>query len=102
MHPQTLRLYERRGLVQPGRTQGGSRRYSEIDVERLRRIQALTNTGLNLEGVRRVLELEDEVRRLQVEIRELREQQEQLHRRYRREIVPLSSVKGFVTWRSGS
>ena len=64
VHPQTLRIYERKGLVDPARTGGGSRRYSERDIERLRRIQELTNAGLNLEGVRRVLELEDEVVRL--------------------------------------
>ncbi len=58
MHPQTLRIYERKGLLDPSRTSGGSRRFSERDLERLRRIQELTNAGLNLEGVRRVLELE--------------------------------------------
>src|SRR3982074_3916589 len=58
VHPQTLRIYERKGLVDPARTGGGSRRYSERDIERLRRIQELTNAGLNLEGGRRVIELE--------------------------------------------
>src|SRR5579862_8960571 len=61
VHPQTLRLYERRGLVDPSRTGGGNRRYSQHDIERLRRIGDLTAAGLNLEGVRRVLELEAEV-----------------------------------------
>ena len=56
MHPQTLRIYERKGLLDPARTMGGSRRYSERDIERLLRIQDLTAVGLNLEGVRRVLE----------------------------------------------
>src|SRR2546429_2108761 len=65
VHPQTLRIYERKGLVDPARTGGGSRRYSERDIEQLRRIQELTTAGLNLEGVRRVLELEAEVTRLQ-------------------------------------
>ncbi len=88
MHAQTLRLYERRGLVQPSRTGGGSRRYSAIDIEKLRRIQELTNSGLNLEGVRRVVELEDEVRRLQGEVERLEVERERLHRQYRREIVP--------------
>src|SRR6266508_4866186 len=64
VHPQTLRIYERKGLVDPARTVGGSRRYSEDDIERLRRIQDLTNEGLNLAGVKRVIELEDEVARL--------------------------------------
>ena len=65
VHPQTLRIYERKGLLDPTRTSGGSRRFSERDLARLRRIQELTTAGLNLEGVRRVLELEAEVSRLQ-------------------------------------
>lgn len=66
MHPQTLRMYERRGLIEPKRTSGNSRRYSERDVERLRRIHELTHEqGLNLEGVRTVMELEAQVERLQ-------------------------------------
>ncbi len=72
VHPQTLRIYERKGLVDPGRTTGGSRRYSEVDIERVRRIQDLTAAGLNLEGVRRVIELEEEVRRLRAELEEAR------------------------------
>jgi MerR family transcriptional regulator/heat shock protein HspR len=94
VHPQTLRIYERKGLVDPGRTTGGSRRYSETDIDRVRRIQDLTAAGLNLEGVRRVIELEDEVLRLQGELeearREVRDAIEQTRRQYRREIVPLS------------
>src|SRR5256885_7277524 len=68
VHPQTLRIYERKGLLDPARTVGGSRRYSEADIQRLRRIHDLTAAGLNLEGVRRVMELEDEVDRLRDEI----------------------------------
>jgi MerR family transcriptional regulator/heat shock protein HspR len=60
LHPQTLRIYERKGLVDPARTGGGSRRYSDADIEQLRRIQELTTEGLNLAGVKRVLELEEE------------------------------------------
>ena len=60
LHPQTLRIYEREGLVQPGRSDGGTRRYSGVDVERLRLIAALTTSGLNLAGVKRVLALETE------------------------------------------
>lgn len=94
VHPQTLRIYERRGLVDPGRTSGGSRRYSEVDIDRVRRIQDLTAEGLNLEGVRRVLLLEDEIRRLRGELDEaramIREAVEQTHRQYRRELVPVS------------
>lgn len=93
MHPQTLRIYERRGLLDPARTLGGSRRYSEHDIEVLRRIQRLTNTGLNLEGVRQVMALEDEVERLRVELertrQEAREAIERTHRHYRRDLVPV-------------
>jgi MerR family transcriptional regulator/heat shock protein HspR len=64
VHPQTLRIYERKGLLDPRGPSGGSRRFSEHDLERLRHIQELTSTGLNLEGVRRVLELETELSRL--------------------------------------
>jgi MerR family transcriptional regulator, heat shock protein HspR len=64
LHPQTLRLYERKGLVEPFRTDGGNRRYSESDVAQLRRITDLTGTGINIEGVRRILELEAELAEL--------------------------------------
>ncbi len=68
VHPQTLRLYERRGLLEPARTDGGNRRYSERDVARLRRIAELTAAGVNLEGVRRILVLEDDLRRARAEL----------------------------------
>ena len=64
VHPQTLRVYERKGLLQPSRTSGNTRRYSRKDIELLRRIQDLTNEGINLAGVMRILELEDEIARL--------------------------------------
>jgi rod shape-determining protein MreC len=67
MHPQTLRIYERRGLVQPARTQGGNRRYSDADIDQLRRIAELAAEGMNLEGIRRVMELEAENARLRAE-----------------------------------
>lgn len=93
VHPQTLRIYERKGLVDPARTGGGSRRYSDADIAQLRRIQDLTNAGLNLEGVKRILELEAEVERLRVELAaaqlEAREAVERTHRHYRRDLVPL-------------
>jgi MerR family transcriptional regulator/heat shock protein HspR len=93
MHPQTLRIYERKGLLDPSRTSGGSRRFSESDLARLRHIQELTSTGLNLEGVRRVLELEAEVRQLEAELNETRAQAvsavADTHRQYRRDLVPL-------------
>lgn len=72
MHPQTLRIYERRGLLQPARTQGGNRRYSDIDIARLKRIAELTAEGMNVEGIRRVMALEAEVERLRDEVDRLR------------------------------
>jgi MerR family transcriptional regulator/heat shock protein HspR len=96
VHPQTLRNYERYGLLDPSRTAGGSRRFSEHDLERLRRIQELTSEGLNLEGVRQVLALEAEVTRLRSEVEALREENrralEETHRSYRRDIVPLNQA----------
>lgn len=93
VHPQTLRIYERKGLVDPARTVGGSRRYSDDDIQQLRRIQDLTQAGLNLEGVRRVIELEAEVRRLRRELEDVRSRaeaaQQEIHRQYRRDLVPL-------------
>ncbi|HTW08264.1 MAG TPA: helix-turn-helix transcriptional regulator [Acidimicrobiales bacterium] len=93
VHPQTLRIYERKGLLGPARTLGGSRRYSDQDIELLRRIQDLTSAGLNLEGVRRVIELEAELARLRQELAEARAEAraavEQVHRHYRRDLVPL-------------
>ena len=73
MHPQTLRIYERKGLVDPARTQGGSRRYSDADIDLLKRIQDLTNAGLNLAGVERVLGLEEELREVRAELERTRE-----------------------------
>ncbi|HZQ27244.1 MAG TPA: helix-turn-helix transcriptional regulator [Acidimicrobiales bacterium] len=104
MHPQTLRIYERRGLVDPARTGGGSRRYSERDIDRLRRIQELTNAGLNLEGVRRVIELEDENEHLRQQLAQARldalEAVERTHRQYRRDLVPLNQSP--VLYRPGA
>ncbi|MEJ7583259.1 MAG: MerR family transcriptional regulator [Acidimicrobiales bacterium] len=93
VHPQTLRIYERKGLLDPARTSGGSRRYSDEDIALLRRIQELTNAGLNLAGVQRVLELEAENARL----RDLlagsegaaRDAVAETHRQYRRDLVPV-------------
>ena len=94
VHPQTLRIYERKGLVDPARTGGGSRRYSEADIDRLRRIQELTNEGLNLAGVKRVMELEDELRALRAQLEQslahAKEAIAEAHRTYRRDLVPLS------------
>jgi MerR family transcriptional regulator/heat shock protein HspR len=100
VHPQTLRVYERKGLVDPSRTGGGNRRYSQRDIERLRHIGMLTSSGLNLEGVRHVLELEAEVERLTNELERVREEAresvEQTHRQYRRDLVP---VRQALVWR---
>jgi MerR family transcriptional regulator/heat shock protein HspR len=93
VHPQTLRIYERKGLVDPARTAGGSRRYSDADIAVLRRIQELTNDGLNLAGVQRVLTLEAELARLRAELAEARRSATdavaEAHRQHRRELVPL-------------
>ena len=93
LHPQTLRIYERKGLVDPARTGGGSRRYSDADIEQLRRIQELTSEGLNLAGVQRVLELEAEVaalrRHLDATAAQAQAALDQTHRQYRRDLVPL-------------
>ena len=92
MHPQTLRIYEQKGLVRPKRTSGNTRLYSEADIERLRLIQRLTSElGLNLAGVELVLRLEDELRKAHRRIerleRQLREEVDKVHKSYRRELV---------------
>jgi MerR family transcriptional regulator/heat shock protein HspR len=110
MHPQTLRVYEARGLVRPRRTPGGTRRYSERDLERLRRIALLTGElGVNLAGVERVLDLEETVERLRAEVTALEVRLEKLakaarsdladvHRSYRRELVLYQSPKVPERW----
>lgn len=103
MHPQTLRIYERKGLIDPYRTPGGTRRYSQADIDRLTLIQALTQRGLNLEGVKQVLNLQREVENLRSQVADLRraveevqketdKQIQQIHRSYRHEIVLRSEV----------
>ena len=96
VHPQTLRIYERKGLVAPARTGGGSRRYSDADIDLLRRVQELTEEGLNLAGVKRVMELERELAKANAAIDELRRQQhdvvEQVRRESRRDLVPVSQA----------
>lgn len=78
MHPQTLRIYERKGLIDPFRTPGGTRRYSQEDIERLQLIQEMTAEGMNLEGVRRVLALQEENRRLKRKLDRLRDKIEEM------------------------
>jgi MerR family transcriptional regulator/heat shock protein HspR len=103
VHAQTLRIYERKGLIEPQRTQGGSRRYSERDISLLRRIQELTNEGVSLVGVRKVLELEDELALAHARIRELHgaldqarrdivDAVEEVRREHRRDLVPVSKA----------
>lgn len=104
MHPQTLRLYERRGLVRPQRTAKNTRRYSQRDVERLRRIQELTEVGLNLAGVERVLRMEEqmtamdaELQRLQARLQEaaavMRREVERVERSHRFDLVPVRQAE---------
>ena len=104
MHPQTLRIYERKGLIDPYRTPGGTRRYSRDDIERLQLIQDLTSQGLNLEGVRRVLALQQENRQLKLKVERLRERVEELEqhnhriaedvkRSFRHEIILRSNLR---------
>lgn len=99
VHPQTLRIYERKGLIEPQRTQGRSRRYSEKDITLLRRIQELTNEGVSLVGVRKIIELENELARAHARIKELEhaldraredlvDAVQQAHREHRRDLVP--------------
>ena len=103
VHPQTLRIYERKGLIEPQRTEGRSRRYSDRDIQLLRRIQELTNEGVSLAGVRKVMELEAELDDARAQIddlvaridelrRETRDAVEGVHRQYRRDLVPVSKA----------
>jgi MerR family transcriptional regulator, heat shock protein HspR len=105
MHPQTLRIYERRGLVNPARTQGGNRRYSDEDIEVLRRITELAAEGMNLEGIRRVMQLEAEVERLRAELADSRETARQAvseaEARQRRDLVPLRQAMAVFGERPG-
>jgi MerR family transcriptional regulator/heat shock protein HspR len=98
MHPQTLRMYEQKGLVRPQRTAGNTRLYSEADLERLRLIQRLTGElGLNLAGVEAVLGLEEQLQRMQARMerleREMREAVASVHRQYRRDLVLYDPTK---------
>jgi MerR family transcriptional regulator/heat shock protein HspR len=100
VHPQTLRNYERNGLLSPQRTSGGSRRFSDEDLAALRRIQVLTNEGVNLEGVKRIMALEVELMSLRDEMSSLLDQAranvEQTHRQYRRDLVPVQNTLSLI------
>lgn len=103
VHAQTLRIYERKGLIEPRRTEGGSRRYSERDISLLRRIQELTTDGVSLAGVRKILDLEAQLEQAHAAVlglestieelqAELRERVEAVHRHYRRSLVPVRTA----------
>ncbi len=113
MHPQTLRIYERKGLIEPYRTPGGTRRYSQADIDRLNLIQELTEEGLNLEGVRQVMSMQREIEKLRKKVAdleaELAETQaetarkaRQIHQSYRREIMLRSQMLPDVARRPSS
>src|SRR5215212_6416141 len=113
MHAQTLRQYDRLGLVRPGRTPGGGRRYSPRDVALLREVQRLSQEdGVNLAGIKRIIELESQVEALQVRVHELLDELELSEQRriaaeaavsaaYRRDLVPRTSSSALVVWRPG-
>ncbi|MFN2590817.1 MAG: heat shock protein transcriptional repressor HspR [Actinomycetota bacterium] len=109
VHPQTLRIYERKGLLSPSRTSGNTRRYSDRDIRRLRTIQRLTQEGVSLAGVQMILEMENRLDEMQRRMREVTaeaerarrraiEEMESVRRENRAEIVPLSEVRRAV-WR---
>ncbi len=103
MHPQTLRQYDRIGLVSPQRTSGNTRRYSLHDVEQLREVSKLSAEGLSLEGIRRVLHLEDEVRELQGRVRELeRALSDEMLNRPERRVFAAGQAGETITMRRGS
>ena len=101
VHPQTLRVYERKGLVRPQRTSGNTRRYSQQDIDRLRRIQELTNEGINLAGVLRIMELEKEIDRLRRDSQRIASElgavraaiEEERSTRERMALVPIRDVR---------
>ncbi len=106
MHPQTLRIYERKGLLRPARTAGNTRRYSDRDIDRLRKIQELTQRGVNLAGVKQIMEMRARLERIRSEMEEMSEELERTRKRLDREarsgsdIVPLRSAK--APWQESS
>ena len=106
VHPQTLRIYERKGLVRPQRTSGNTRRYSDADIERLQTIQSLTDEGINLAGVKRIIELQHEIDALEDRVVELQRQLERRRaipmpgHRISAAIVPLRT-SGRFPWEDG-
>ena len=101
VHPQTLRIYERKGLLHPARTAGNTRRYSERDIHRLREIQELTTRGVNLAGVKLIMELQAEMDRARMRMEEMRRELERARDRLRDggDLVPLRSMR--LPWEVG-
>jgi MerR family transcriptional regulator, heat shock protein HspR len=101
VHPQTLRIYERKGLLHPARTAGNTRRYSERDIDRLREIQELTTAGVNLAGVKLIIELQAEMERARLRMEEMHRELERARDRLRDggDLVPLRSVR--LPWEVG-
>jgi MerR family transcriptional regulator, heat shock protein HspR len=106
MHPQTLRIYERKGLLRPARTAGNTRRYSERDIDRLRKIQELTQLGVNLAGVKKIMEMQAKLERVRDEMDEMSHELEQTRQRLEdearsgSEIIPLRSTR--LPWEESS
>jgi MerR family transcriptional regulator, heat shock protein HspR len=103
VHPQTLRIYERKGLLRPARTAGNTRRYSERDLDRLRLIQDLTQRGVNLAGVKMIIELQGEMERVRREVDDMHRELERARQRLRRtagDLVPLRAIRG-LPWERG-
>jgi MerR family transcriptional regulator, heat shock protein HspR len=102
VHPQTLRIYERKGLLHPARTAGNTRRYSERDINRLREIQELTTRGVNLAGVKLIMEMQAEMERARARMEEMRRELDRARERLRDgsgELVPLRSIR--MPWELG-
>ncbi len=100
MHAQTLRQYDRLGLVTPQRTSGGGRRYTSHDVDLLREVQRLSHEeGVNLAGIKRIIELTNQVEALQERVKELMEELAAVHQSYRREIAVIPRNNALVVWK---
>ncbi len=102
MHPQTLRSYDRMGLVSPGRTRGGGRRYSQRDIELLRTVAELTSTGIGIEGVRRILELEHQVAALRARVAELEDELVATTRAALPNLPAVRAVSALTRWHPGA
>nr|WP_090275991.1 helix-turn-helix domain-containing protein [Mycolicibacterium komanii]CRL69107.1 MerR family transcriptional regulator [Mycolicibacterium komanii] len=103
MHAQTLRTYDRLGLVRPQRTSGGGRRYSQHDVELLREVQRLSqDEGVNLAGIKRIIELTNQVEALQARVRELTAEVEALRGSQRRDLAVMPKSTAVVVWQPGA